>query len=153
MQRRTLLQVLASLSIPWLGAETSEAAPLKSDSTWNLTDAQWKQRLSAEAYAVLRREGTERPYSSVLAQEKRGGTYCCAGCQLPLFSSKTKYESGTGWPSFWDALPNAIETKLDFKLLLPRTEYPADNAVATKGTGLATDPNPQAFGTATMVSL
>ena len=142
MQRRTLLQVLASVSIPWLGAETSEAAPLKSDSTWNLTDAQWKQRLSAEAYAVLRREGTERPYSSVLAQEKRGGTYCCAGCQLPLFSSKTKYESGTGWPSFWDALPNAIETKLDFKLLLPRTEYHCRQCGGHQGHRFGDGPKP-----------
>ena len=72
---------------------------------------------------MLRREGTERPFSSPLNSEKRPGTFVCAGCALPLFSSKAKYESGTGWPSFWQPLPNGIATKVDFKLIVPRTEY------------------------------
>ena len=88
-----------------------------------LADAQWKQRLSPAAYEVLRHEGTERPGSSPLNAEKRAGTYHCAGCDLPLFSSTTKFESGTGWPSFDHALPDAIGTTTDYKLILPRTEY------------------------------
>ena len=72
---------------------------------------------------MLRREGTERPFSSPLNGEKRAGTFLCAGCALPLFSSKAKFESGTGWPSFWEPLPKAIATKVDFKLIVPRTEY------------------------------
>jgi peptide-methionine (R)-S-oxide reductase len=101
----------------------AEAASTAGDPKWQLSDAQWKQRLSPAAYQVLRKEGTERPFSSPLNNEKRAGTFHCAGCDLPLFSSKAKYESGTGWPSFWQPLPKAIATKLDFKLIVPRTEY------------------------------
>ena len=72
---------------------------------------------------MLRREGTERPGSSPLNAEKRKGSYHCAGCDLPLFSSQTKFESGTGWPSFYQALPDAIGSSTDYKLILPRTEY------------------------------
>ena len=88
-----------------------------------LTDEDWKNRLSSEAFYVLRKEGTERPFSSSLNDEKREGIFLCAGCSNPLFSSKTKFDSGTGWPSFFDHLPDAIETKTDFKLIVPRTEY------------------------------
>jgi peptide-methionine (R)-S-oxide reductase len=72
---------------------------------------------------VLRQEGTERPGSSPLNAEKRAGRYLCAACELPLFTSAMKFESGTGWPSFTTTLPGAVETKTDFKLVLPRTEY------------------------------
>jgi peptide-methionine (R)-S-oxide reductase len=99
------------------------AAARAAEPQWQLTDQAWRQRLPAAAYAVLRQEGTERPFSSPLAAEKRSGTYVCAGCRLPLFSSSRKYESGTGWPSFWEPLANAVATKADFKLLVPRTEY------------------------------
>ena len=88
-----------------------------------LTAAQWKQRLTPAQYHVLREEGTEPAGSSPLNAEKRKGTFHCAGCDLPLFSSETKYESGTGWPSFYAPLPGAVATKRDFKLILPRTEY------------------------------
>ena len=80
-------------------------------------------RLSPEAYRVLRQEGTEPPFTSLLNNEKRSGTFHCAGCDLPLFSSAAKFDSGTGWPSFWQGLPGAIATKIDFKLIIPRTEY------------------------------
>ncbi len=92
-------------------------------SEWSLSKPEWKSRLSPEAFNVLREEGTERPFSSVLNNEKREGIYHCAGCDLPLFSSASKFDSGTGWPSFWQSLPDAIETKVDFKLIVPRTEY------------------------------
>lgn len=88
-----------------------------------LTDAQWKQRLTPAQFSVLRQEGTERPFTSPLNDEKRKGRYLCAGCDWPLFTSEMKFDSGTGWPSFTSTLPNAFGTKRDFKLVLPRTEY------------------------------
>ena len=79
--------------------------------------------LTPEQYHILREEGTEAPGSSPLNQEKREGDYHCVGCDTKLFSSSAKYESGTGWPSFWQPLENSIATKVDFKLIVPRTEY------------------------------
>lgn len=87
------------------------------------TDAQWKQELTPEQYLVLRREGTERAFTSPLNDEHRKGTFVCAGCGTPLFSSDMKFDSGTGWPSFYTTLPGAFKTSRDFKLILPRTEY------------------------------
>lgn len=88
-----------------------------------LSNAEWRERLTREQFHILREEGTEPPHSSPLNNEKRDGTFHCAGCDLAVFDSSTKYDSGTGWPSFYDTLPNAFETKTDFKLLWPRTEY------------------------------
>lgn len=90
---------------------------------WQLSDKEWRDRLSGEAYAVLRKEATERPWTSHLNNEKRKGVYACAGCGYELFSSDMKFDSGTGWPSFFDALPRALGKKTDFKILVPRTEY------------------------------
>jgi peptide-methionine (R)-S-oxide reductase len=87
-----------------------------------LSEAEWRQRLTEDQYAVLREEDTEHAGSSPLNKEKRKGTYVCAGCGLPLYSSATKYESGTGWPSFWKPLPNAIGTRPDNTLFFTRTE-------------------------------
>ena len=87
-----------------------------------LSDTDWRQRLTASQYMVLRQQGTERPGSSPLNKEKRKGTFACAGCDLLLFSSDTKFESGTGWPSFYQPLSNAVETKTDRSLLMTRTE-------------------------------
>jgi peptide-methionine (R)-S-oxide reductase len=124
MERRSLLTSLSIAIASLLGwPGRADAASKAADPAWNLSDAQWKARLSPAAYQVLRRDGTERPFSSPLNNEKRSGTYHCAGCDLPLFSSKTKYDSGTGWPSFWQPLPGALGTELDFKLIVPRTEY------------------------------
>ena len=86
------------------------------------TDAEWKALLSPAAYDVLRHEGTERAGTSPLLNEHREGTFLCAGCALPLFSSKTKFESGTGWPSFYAPLTNAVETTEDRSFLMVRTE-------------------------------
>ena len=88
-----------------------------------LSDSEWLARLSQEEYYILRKEGTERPGTSILNDEKRKGTYHCVGCEQPLFSSDMKFDSGTGWPSFFDYLPNALEFKTDFKLVIPRKEY------------------------------
>lgn len=88
-----------------------------------LPNDQWRKRLDAAQYKVLREEGTERAGSSPLNAEKRPGIYACAGCDLPLFTSDMKYESGTGWPSFFTTIPGVFGTKKDYLLLLPRTEY------------------------------
>jgi len=87
-----------------------------------LTDAQWRAKLSPEAYAVLRQSATEPAGSSPLENEHRSGIYACAGCELSLFSSTTKFDSGTGWPSFWTPLPNAVGTSTDNSDFMTRTE-------------------------------
>ena len=87
------------------------------------SNAEWKKILTPEQYYVLREEGTERPFSSPLNNEKRKGLYVCAGCGLPLFTSEMKFDSGTGWPSFFTSIEGHLETKRDFKLIFPRTEY------------------------------
>jgi peptide-methionine (R)-S-oxide reductase len=86
------------------------------------SDDDWRRMLEPAQYRVLRQHATERPHSSPLNGEKRKGTFACAGCDLPLFSSDTKFESGTGWPSYYDPLPNAVGTSSDRSLLVPRTE-------------------------------
>jgi peptide-methionine (R)-S-oxide reductase len=86
------------------------------------TDAEWKRRLSPATYRTLRHEVTERPFSSPLNEEHRAGVFACAGCALPLYSSKTKFESGTGWPSFWQPLPNAVGSRTDSTLGFKRVE-------------------------------
>ena len=85
--------------------------------------ADWAELLPAEVFRILFEEDTEYACSSALLTEKRDGTFLCAACLQPLFDSRVKYESGTGWPSFWEALPGAVATKTDFKLGYPRTEY------------------------------
>ena len=123
MTRRSLFSLLTGLGLSGhaLAASTSTSSariePLR------LTDLEWKQRLTPKQYDVLRHEGTESPQSSPLNTEKRKGVYHCAACDLPLFSSDMKYDSGTGWPSFFASLPGAVLTKTDFKLVFPRTEY------------------------------
>jgi peptide-methionine (R)-S-oxide reductase len=88
-----------------------------------LSDAEWRKRLDDSQYYVLRKEGTERAGTSPLNDEKRPGVFVCAGCSLPLFTSAMKYESHTGWPSFFTTIPGVFATKKDYLLILPRTEY------------------------------
>jgi peptide-methionine (R)-S-oxide reductase len=95
----------------------------KPDDKLKLSKEAWRKRLNAKQYNVLREEGTEPPGTSPLNGEKRPGVFVCAGCDLPLFTSEMKYESGTGWPSFFTAIPGALDTKRDFYLIVPRTEY------------------------------
>ena len=85
--------------------------------------SEWRELLPDDAYAVLFKESTERAGTSPLNAEKRDGTFVCVACFLPLFESSTKYESGTGWPSFYASIPDRVGTKRDFKMILPRTEY------------------------------
>ena len=126
MKRRTFL---ISGAAALLGA-TSYGVLLsgRSDATeagafpLQLTDAEWRKRLTKSQYAVLRDHGTEAPFTSPLNNEKREGTFHCAGCEQALYSSKTKYDSGTGWPSFYEALPDAVGTREDNSLFMIRTE-------------------------------
>ncbi len=108
----------------------------------NLSDADWRNTLSPEAYTVLRKEGTEAPGSSALNNEYRAGQFACAGCGTPLFSHDMKFDSGTGWPSFFDVIPGAIETKTDFKMILPRTEYHCANCGGHQGHVFKDGPEP-----------
>jgi len=87
------------------------------------SESEWKKILLPDQFEILRKEGTEPPFSSHLNDEKREGLFVCAGCDLALFDSDMKYDSGTGWPSFFTSIPDHFETKLDFKLIYPRTEY------------------------------
>ena len=99
------------------------ASTISTKDEWDLSKDEWKSRLSPESYYILREEGTERAFSSQLNNEKRKGVFRCAGCDLSLFLSDKKYDSGTGWPSFWDPIEGSVATKVDFKLIVPRTEY------------------------------
>lgn len=121
--RRRFLNTLAATGLGTLsGLMLSPVARAAKVYEVTLTDDEWKKRLSPEQYAVLRRAGTERPFSSPLDHEKRAGTFACAGCQLPLFTSATKFDSGTGWPSFWKPLPNAVEKTTDKSFGMTRDE-------------------------------
>jgi peptide-methionine (R)-S-oxide reductase len=125
LDRRTAL--IAGVGLAALAAATgfAKAETMTTTETTDfrkLSDMEWRQRLNANQYMVLRQHGTERPGSSPLNKEKRKGTFVCAACELPLFSSDTKFESGTGWPSFYQPLPNAVETKTDRSLFMTRTE-------------------------------
>jgi len=110
---------LAALSVGRLAWPSGVKAATSYEVTH--TDAEWRKLLSPEAYQVLRHDGTERPFTSPLLDEHRAGTFACAGCDLPLFSSKTKYDSGTGWPSFWQPLDHAVEEKTDHTYGMTRT--------------------------------
>lgn len=124
MQRRTFLGGLATL----VAAPLTPALAAGGDTSSSIeklvrSEDEWARLLTREQFQVLRREGTEPPNSSPLNDEKRKGIYECAGCGLALFTSDMKYDSGTGWPSFYTHLPGVFGTKRDFKLLIPRTEY------------------------------
>jgi len=127
--RRRVLLVSAGvvgLGALWarLGPHGSGAAHAADGETFGIShsDAEWRKLLSPAQYNVLRRAGTELPFSSPLDHEKRDGIYACAGCSLDLFSSDTKFDSGTGWPSFWKPLPHAVNERRDYSLGMPRDE-------------------------------
>ena len=124
MNRRQSLKWLAGVTTLLADSMTgARAAAGDGKPTLVNPKSEWKALLAPAAYQVLFEEGTERAGSSPLNAEKRDGTFVCAACNLPLFDSKQKYESGTGWPSFWQPLPDAVGTSTDFKLIYPRTEY------------------------------
>ena len=118
--RRAFMGVAAGIGLAGVAICTSrgKAATFKVQRS----PAEWRRRLGAARYRILREAGTERPFSSPLLKEKRKGIFACAGCGLPLFSSAAKYDSGTGWPSFWKPLPNAVAYRRDLSLGMLRTE-------------------------------
>lgn len=118
MNRRSINFAGISLAALGLGARLAEA----SNYEITKTEDEWKKFLSPEAFAVLRQESTERPWTSKLLDEHRKGTFACAGCDLPAFASETKFDSGTGWPSFFDVMPNTVIKKEDNTLFATRTE-------------------------------
>ena len=140
IDRRTLLLGSALVTLP--------AAALAADdpyagSPWRqLTDAQWKARLDLATYNVLRHEATEMAGTSPLNKEKRPGTYVCAGCGLPLFKASWKFESGTGWPSFYTAIKGAMAKKTDYAIGVPRTEYHCARCLGHQGHVFPDGPRP-----------
>ena len=126
MDRRVFIKLAAGgagiLAFAKLGGLTLASAAERIERI-SKSNAEWKKLLTPGQYEVLREEGTERAFTSELNHEKRNGMFACAACDLPLFPSQFKFESGTGWPSFFDVLPGHVETKTDHRLYSPRTEY------------------------------
>lgn len=124
MYRREFLKLFGITATAAVVPQLVLAAVTEADKKqYALSKEEWKRRLTPQQYDVLRDAGTERPWTSPLNEEKRKGEYRCAGCDLPLFTSDMKYDSGTGWPSFFLAMEDNVETEIDFKLIYPRTEY------------------------------
>lgn len=121
IDRRTVLFLTAGAGLSMAGCRGEAAVPA-GNFPFKLSDAQWRAKLGPAAYAVLRQADTERPGSSPLNREKRAGVFSCKGCEQRLFSSKTKFESGTGWPSFWAPLKGAVGTRDDGTLGMSRIE-------------------------------
>ena len=141
LHRRRLLTgaaaVMAVACSPAMAADVWASSPFR-----KLTDAQWKARLPSEAYAVLRHEGTETPFTSSLLNEHRAGTFACLGCGLPIFKSQWKFDSGTGWPSFYTAIAGSLIKKTDLALGLPRTEYHCARCLGHQGHVFDDGPKP-----------
>jgi len=144
IMNRRLLLLSAGSFIACAGTQSAAAADKHSESSpWRkMSDAQWRRRLSPAAYRVLRKEDTERPGSSPFNHEKRRGTFICAGCDLPLFKSDWKYDSGTGWPSFFRAIESNVGKKQDLVLLIPRTEYHCARCLGHQGHLFPDGPRP-----------
>jgi peptide-methionine (R)-S-oxide reductase len=122
-QRAMSMDTIKQLQADWKALLAPGADVVVSGAPVQRSEAQWRAALTPQQYQVLREEGTERAGTSPLNAEKRPGVFACAGCSAPLFTSAMKFDSGTGWPSFFTAIPDALATKRDFKLILPRTEY------------------------------
>ena len=144
-RRHVLMGSVALLSLG-LEMRKGSATPMTASGTTTdfraLSEADWKRRLTEQQFSILRKHGTERPGSSPLNNEKRKGTFACAGCDLPLFSSETKFESGTGWPSFYAPLANAVGTKTDRSLFVSRTEVHCDRCLGHLGHVFEDGPKP-----------
>lgn len=139
LHRRTLLTGGIAALMTGSALTTTACAASKTEAAFTtspfrkVTDAEWRRRLPAESYKVLRQEGTEIPGTSALLQEKRKGVYACLGCDLPLFRSETKYDSRTGWPSFFRAIDANIGKKTDYLIGMPRTEYHCARCLGHQG--------------------
>lgn len=138
-RRRLLAVVFATAASPTalFAADRFAASPWR-----KLTDSQWKARLSPASFDVLRRDGTEPPWTSPLLNEHRNGVFACIACGLPLFRSQWKFESGTGWPSFYTSIPGSLAMKADFLLIAPRTEYHCARCLGHQGHVFHDGPKP-----------
>jgi peptide-methionine (R)-S-oxide reductase len=124
-------------------AKAFAAADPYATTPWRkLTDADWKKRLPPQSYGVLRHEATETPFTSPLNNEHGAGTFACLGCGLPLFKSQWKFDSGTGWPSFYTAIPGALAKKADFAIVVERTEYHCARCLGHQGHVFNDGPKP-----------
>ena len=136
IDRRNLLlggTALAGLAAFAYFRPMAAARAAEGDFPYKLTEAQWRAKLSPEAYVVLREEGTERPFTSPLLDEHREGIFACAGCDQPLFKSETKFDSGTGWPSFYDFIPGALGTREDNSFGMTRVSLHCSNCGGHQG--------------------
>ena len=143
IDRRILLATAAGL-FGFAGLRFFRAAPAQAAEKFEIekTDAEWRAQLTPQQYEILRKQGTERPGSSPLLKEHRKGVFACAGCDLPLFSSETKFESGTGWPSFYQPLPQAVATKTDRSFFMTRTEVHCSRCLGHLGHVFDDGPQP-----------
>ena len=142
LARRNLLAGAAALTGMALTGRALAADAFAASPWRKLTDSDWKRRLPPESYAVLRHEGTERPFTSPLNNEHRAGTFLCRGCDLPLFKSGWKFDSGTGWPSFYTAVSGALIKKNDFAIGVLRTEYHCARCLGHQGHVFDDGPQP-----------
>ena len=145
IDRRNLLlggTALAALAAFAYFRPMGVARAAEGDFPFKLTDAEWQAKLDPASYAVLRHEGTERPFTSPLNDEKRVGTFICAGCDQPLFDSATKYDSGTGWPSFYTFIDGALGTSIDNTMFMERVEVHCSNCGGHQGHVFEDGPQP-----------
>ena len=141
-RRQILMAASAGALAAAVGPALAAADPYASSPWRKLSDAEWKKRLPGPVYNILREEGTEAPWTSPLLKEHRKGQFVCAGCALPLFKSDWKFESGTGWPSFWTAIPGALGKKSDHVLVEERTEYHCARCLGHQGHVFNDGPKP-----------
>ena len=141
--RRYLLLGAAALAVSAPVGRALAAIDPYATSPWRkLTDADWKKRLPPLSYDILRQQGTEQPFTSPLLNEHRKGTFACLGCGLALFKSDWKYDSGTGWPSFWTEIPGALGKKADYQIVEERTEYHCAQCLGHQGHVFDDGPKP-----------
>jgi peptide-methionine (R)-S-oxide reductase len=145
IDRRSLLlggSAFAAIGIAAFAMRSPPSMAVEGDFPFKLTDAEWQAKLTPEAYKVLRHEDTEYPGTSALLEEKRAGIFNCAGCAHPLFDAATKYESNTGWPSFWQPLVGGVGESTDYKLGYARTEVHCANCGGHLGHVFPDGPQP-----------
>jgi len=144
LSRRHLLLTAGASALAGCAPEQADASVQQyANSPFRrVTDAQWRERLPAASYQTLRHEATERPFSSPLDREKRAGTFVCRGCDLPLFRSQWKFDSGTGWPSFYEVSAANIGTRTDYAIGFPRTEYHCARCLGHQGHLFMDGPRP-----------
>ena len=144
LDRRSLVLSAAALCACGAPPPVAQAAADKfADSQWRkITDPQWKARLAPASFEVLRQEGTEAPFTSPLLNEHRHGVFACIACDLPLFKSEWKFDSHTGWPSFWTEIPGALAKKADYQIIEERTEYHCAQCLGHQGHVFNDGPRP-----------